>query len=213
MATLLLCAVQAHRFVVMSAYLTAVHDLARSLAVAALESALRCYTRLHNYGLHVTTATNESLPYAHYVKIRSLQHIFATQPQTTWALWLDADVRILNYSFRLEDLVHKADDVHLFAISQWEGFTLADSRWPHCPIINFGFMLRNSAVGRRFLDLWAELALRRHESPQFDQFGFCYAMAALLTDHSRSALLHATLHHYPKDRSIRSLLALLTQHS
>lgn len=182
-----------HRYVVLSAYISNATDAVYGMTLSGVAASLKCYTRMHGYRLHLMTSTKEALPYPHYAKIRGLQELFS-EDTVEWVLWLDADVRILDFKYSLEALTANAgEDVHLLAINQWDGFSLADARAPHCPIINYSFLLRNSPLGRWFLSLWATLALMRHEAPQYDQFGFCFAMAGLLSHHALNTTREALL--------------------
>jgi hypothetical protein len=176
---------------IVSAYVSKKENARESeLAVAGLRASLDCYARKHGHEVNLVTTDPPDLPYPMYVKVRAFQEVFERRPQTQWVLWLDADARILNFTFSLSDLIREAgEDAHVLAVSQWPGHAFHDSRWPHCPIIACAFLLRNSSTGRRFLRLWAELARVRHEAPQHDQLGFVWAMAALLTELSDAEIL------------------------
>ncbi|KAL1527456.1 hypothetical protein AB1Y20_016121 [Prymnesium parvum] len=113
----------------------------------------KCHVRRHPEGVVLLYAfrngTHADLPTPHWEKVAALrQHL----PNYDWIAYSDADT-VMVATFSLQRVIDHAEasGVHMIVPREQD-----ETKPPKWSFSNFAMMVRNSAVGRRFVDLWWE---------------------------------------------------------
>lgn len=118
-----------------------------------------------------------SWPYPHYVKIDALEKNMKQSPGESldWIMWVDADTRIVRLTDQhLFRQLLSSDDIHLI-VAPVRGYS---------ELLNNVFLVRNSNIGRLFVQHWKELILGDDDGSSscgsYDQCPFIVAMIQMI---------------------------------
>lgn len=141
-------------------------------------------------GLHhsFVTQANESgsWPYPHFVKIHLLGDLLSDSSSSyRWIVWADADMRFINLDYPLDMLLQYAE--------QQDTSLIINSQFTYSTYVNNIFIIRNNDWGKRFIQVWKELALGGKSCGYFDQCPFGVAMLQLLTDGKNTTTLDGSV--------------------
>lgn len=150
---------------------------------ASFYASRRCYAERFPEGVEVvyawTNGSNKELPTAHWEKVVALREYL---PRYDWVAYSDADTVMVG-TFPLQELVAKAerDGVHLIMPREQD-----QTKSPKWCFSNFAMIIRNSAIGRRFVDLW--WSERTHLCGFFDQCSCWRALVRVMHGKHERAL-------------------------
>jgi len=141
----------------------------------------KCYANRHGYDLIWDARDHRPASWPHdtereWNKVLSLQ---AHLPHYDWVLWMDSDQFFVNLSVPvsryLEDFSRHGVDAHLFvptdACHAQSPLRCADPKSPQSfydqkrDFANSVFLIRNSAIGRRLVQLWIDAGSRKRKAP------------------------------------------------
>jgi hypothetical protein len=153
-----------------------------NVTFGAISAFAACAARSFDMELHLVTeapANSSNWPFPHYVKIYALEQLLKANDVASegrWILWLDADVRVINLEYPLDQLLSYAEnnDVHIITQTSGHGFG---------HVINNIFLIRNDDWGRRFVKVWRDLVWAGKSCGYYDQCPFGMAIIQLSLDY------------------------------